>query len=301
VISDYKPEIVQVNGARTVKYGAFAHLLSRDKTWTLIYRNIGNPEDWVKGVLRQLLYRKVVIPQINGVVGVSQKTLDNLLAFYSISLPSIHIPRGVDIDELRTPLSCQAIRQDLGVPEQAPVLLYIGSLSPEKRLDRLFRIVKQVQCSLPTLKLWIVGDGPLRPKLEKDVVSLGIAENVQFWGLQEDVGRYITAANLLLLTSDTEGLPGVVLEAGILGLPALSTRVGGTEECIRHGETGMLFDPDCENEFAQAVTLLLQDSSQRREMGQRAQAFIESRFSMSRIADQYTKFYERILSTRRTV
>ena len=296
-INNFKPDVVQVNGARTIKYGALAQYFCRHQSWVLVYRNIGNPNDWVLGRRRQLFYSRLIMPKLDGVVGVSQTTLDNLTNFYALTIPTTHIPRGIDPKALNFSLSRDVVRAKTQTPPLAPLILFVGSLTPEKRLDRLLRAVRQILSHhLPDLQVWIMGGGPLRPELEKQVESLGLNETVHFLGVQADVATYMQAADLLALTSDTEGLPGVILEAGWLELPAVATRVGGVSECVLDNETGLLVEPDDEDGLVQAMLSLLQYPEQRATMGGKAKSWIGKNFTIEKISQKYVDFYQQVLT-----
>jgi glycosyltransferase involved in cell wall biosynthesis len=211
-------------------------------------------------------------------------------------MPMTHIPNGVDTEALKPALSREAIRRQIQTPPDAPVLVYVGSLTSEKRLDRLFRVARQVWRDIPMLQVWLIGDGPLRSALEQQAVSLGLAGVVRFLGVQANVGTYLNAADLFLLTSDTEGIPAVILEAGWLGLPVVATHVGGIPECVLDGETGFLAAPEDEVGLAQAILKLLQQPQQRAAMGTRNQEWIRTKFTMDIVARQYLDFYHKVLA-----
>jgi glycosyltransferase involved in cell wall biosynthesis len=132
--------------------------------------------------------------------------------------------------------------------------------------------------------------------LENQVRIENLSDQVVFLGLQANVATYMNAADLLLLTSDTEGIPGVVLEAGLLGLPVVATEVGGVPECIREGETGVLMDPEDECGLANAVVDLLQDHQRWSRLSNSARVWIQREFTISIIAQRYADFYHHVLS-----
>lgn len=298
VLNDFQPDVVQVNGANTVKYGAFARMLQQRTASVLIYRNIGNPQDWVRGWQRRWFYRYLVMPQIDGVVGVSQMTLQVVKNFYGLTVPLQYIPNGITIVE-QVRKSRPEICRDTQTPAGAPVLLFVGSLSIEKRVDRLLRVVRRVWEVLPDLHVWLVGDGPQRQALTAQVEAMKLSQVVHFLGVQEEVASFMAAADLFLLTSDTEGIPAVVLEAGAQGVPVVATRVGGMNECIRHEETGVLFDPQDEAGLTNAVLRLLQEPAYRQSLGQQAKTWVRTHFAMDLIAQQYLAFYEEVIAQRR--
>ncbi|MDL1873864.1 glycosyltransferase [Cytophagia bacterium CHB2] len=297
-IDEFKPDVVQVNGARTVKYGAFASYSCRDASWALIYRNIGNPSDWLHGWHYRMFYQKLVMPRLHGVVGVSRKTLQAVKDFYGISVPIKNIPRAVDPASLVPTISRDTVRRQTKTPNDAPVLIFVGSLAPEKRLDRLLRLTQQVRLQMPKLHLWLIGSGPLQSTLRQQAHSLGIAESVRFLGVQSNVADYLNAADLFVLTSDTEGIPGVILEAGLLGLAVVATRVGGVPECVLDGDTGILVDRQDEQRLAEVVCDLLHDSARRHKLGARAKNWVGANFTIDKITGDYVEFYQQVLAFR---
>ncbi len=300
LIRRFQPDVVQVNGGRAVKYGALARATNKDRPWILIYRNIGNPQDWLSSRFHRFFYKKVVMPRLDGVVGVSRATLQVVKEFYNLSIPMIHIPRGVEPEALTPQKTRETIYYETQTPLESRVILFVGSLTLEKRLDRLLRVVNHVRANQPSLHLWLAGEGPLRAKLIEQSQARGLQSHIRFLGVKEDVASYMQAATLLLLTSDTEGIPGVILEAGLLGLPVVATRVGGVAECVLDGETGMLVDPQDERQLAQIVADLLQDPDRRAKMGRSANRWVRENFTMDKIAQRYIDFYETVLNFRRS-
>ena len=297
-IDEFKPEIVQVNGARTVKYGAFAGYFCREASWALIYRNIGNPQDWLHGWHYRVFYRKLVMPCLHGVVGVSRKTLQAVKEFYGLSVPMRNIPNAVDPACLVPAASRDTVRHQTKTPPDAPVLIFVGSLTTEKRLDRLLRLTQKVRSQIPQLHLWLIGAGSLESTVRQQVDNLRIADSVRFLGTQASVANYLNAADLFVLTSDTEGIPAVILEAGLLGLPVIATRVGGIPECVLDEETGLLVDRQDEQRLADAVCALLRNPARRRELGKKAKNWIRVNFAINKIATEYVDFYKSILEAR---
>lgn len=301
LIAAFAPDIVQAHGGRTVKYAAAARRLDASAGWAFVYRNIGDPRHWSTAA-RALVYRRLVMPQVDGVAAVSAATLAAVRSHYRLGgVPAADLPSGVDPEALRPARPAAEVRSSLGTPERAPVVLYVGSLSAEKRLDRLFAWAAGARRQHPGLRIWLVGDGPSREQAERSAGALGFGEAATFLGAQERVGDYLAAADLLLLSSDTEGLPGVVVEAAVSGLPAVATAVGGVAECIEDGLTGLLVDPQDEAAGAAAVAALLADPERRRAMGAAARRRAEERYLIDAVARRYLGFYRRVLAHRRGV
>lgn len=224
-INDFDPDVVQVNGGSTVKYGAIARRLSKGR-WRLVYRNIGDPRVWMRGQLRPLLYKHLVFSQVDGLVGVSNETLRGHREIFGDRIPAIHVPRSIDAAMYTPSRSRDDVRRQIGTEIDAPVLLFIGALAPEKRLDRLIRVFQQVRRDHQNAVLWIAGSGAESEALRDLVSEAGLETSIQVLGVRDDIPDLLHGADVVVLTSDTEGLPGVLLEAGAAGRPCVATGVG---------------------------------------------------------------------------
>lgn len=294
-VDDFAPDVVQVNGSRTVKYGSLLRRLRRRAPWVLVYRSIGNPTDWVGGGLRRTLYRRLVVAPVDGLVAVSEATRRSFEEAYGPMVPGVVLPRGVALDGFVPEQDRASLRRSLGTPQDRPVLLYVGSLTAETRPDRLVRVATDVAVRLGgLLELWVVGDGPRRDEVEAAVAMNTGDLQIRPFGHRDDVASFMAAADLLLLTSDTEGTPGVVLEAGAVGTPSVATRVGGVAECVVEGETGLLADPEDEAGLAAAATALLADPAARRRLGAAAARRVREHFTVANLAVRYVEFYRRV-------
>jgi glycosyltransferase involved in cell wall biosynthesis len=298
LIDKVAPDVVQVNGARTVKYGAFAKRSSRARQWQLIYRNIDDPTYWLRDPLRRWFYKRLVMPQVDGIVGVSRATLRNVQTLYRSQAQTIYIPNGIDTKPLQHVPSRTVARKAVGIAPDVAVLLFMGNLTTQKRPDRFLRVVQKLRALGHMLEGWILGDGPLRQEVENQAKALNILDSIRFWGYQAQIGSYVAAADILLVTSDSDGIPAVVLEAGFIGVPVVAGSVGGLAECILHEKTGMLVQPHDEAKLVEAVRSLLQHPDRRTGMGIEAREFIRNHFTMDIIAARYAGFYEQILRSR---
>ena len=125
-------------------------------------------------------------------------------------------------------------------------ILTVGRMCTPKRYDRLLDVIAELQRRLPrAVKTILVGDGPLRSELEGQAAQLGLLPDaVRFHGADDNLLHFYNNADVLLLTSDYEGTPNVVLEAMACGLPVVATRVGGISEIVQEGVTGLLAKPE---------------------------------------------------------
>lgn len=294
-IDGFRPVIVQVNGSRTVKYGAAAKRVSTSKAgWKLVYRNIGVPSDWHPSKWKLGMYRRGVMSQMDAAIGVSDFSFADARALYRLRAPWTVIPNGITPSRLRIALSPSEVRQRHGASSADMILIFVGRLEPAKRPDRFVRIVTRVAQKVPGVRGWVVGDGPMREEIEHLAREHGVGERIRFFGNVEDVASLMNAADVLVVTSDTEGIPATVLEAGFLGVPVVSTGVGGLPECVANGKTGILVEAGCDEALADAAVRLAEDSSLRKAMGQQARESVLERFLIDRVADRYLDFFSKL-------
>ena len=182
--------------------------------------------------------------------------LKNMLIAYGVTPQKIHVVyNGVDPQRFQSQPR-PAARQQLGWDQQEHVLLYVGRLSPEKGADDLLRgLAHARQYYGNTSRLVVVGDGPQRAVLERLARQLGLADRVSWagWKKPTEISVYFSAADLLCLPSQNEGVANVVLEAFSCGLPVVATAVGGIPE-IMTKDTGVLAAPRQPESFAAALT-----------------------------------------------
>ena len=149
------------------------------------------------------------------------------------------------------------IRRRFGIPAEARVVGCIGRLSPEKGQRDLLAAAGRVFQTHQDVRLLFCGDGPDRPVLEREAARTGVADRVIFTGHLSDVRPVYRDIDLLALTSHTEGLPNVILEALCMETPVLATDVGGVREVVEDGRTGVLLPAGAIDAIADRLVRLL--------------------------------------------
>jgi glycosyltransferase involved in cell wall biosynthesis len=203
------------------------------------------------------------------------------------------IPNGIDADQFH-PLA-----RETPPIQQARVVLYAGRLVYQKGVDVLLRAWSQVVKELPAdaqTRLVIAGEGPRQAQLRQLAQTLGIAEGVEFVGLQRDIVAWLDQSDLVVLPSRWEGMPNAVLEAMACGLPCVATRVSGSEDVIQNGVNGLLVEPEDHQALAGAILSLLRDPALGRRYGRAARATIEEHYSIDRITEIYLELYQKVWS-----
>jgi glycogen synthase len=180
------------------------------------------------------------------------------------------------------------------LPWDPPILLYLGRIEAQKRLDVLIRAFATVTSAHAGVRLQIAGTGTQLGVVKDLARSLGLDDRVDFLGVVgvESVPSLLDRATLLVMSSDYEGLPVVLLEAARQGRPAVATAVGGVPEVVIHGDTGLLVKPDAPEALAAAMTTLLDDPGRARRFGDAARRQFMANFSLDSCATSYERLYE---------
>ncbi len=230
------------------------------------------------------------------VVAVSAEVAASIARHTAAPVPVQVVANGVPVDHLRfDPRGAADVRRRLGIPEGAPVVGQVAVFRRQKRLDLWLRAAQAIRRGVPEAHFLLVGDGPLRAEVEAEAAALGLAEVVHLPGLQPEVGPYLSAMDLLMISSDFEGLPLVLLEAMAFERPVVGTAVGGVPEAVADGETGVLVAPGDPEALAAAAAALLRQPLRRRAMGEAGRRRVAAAFGTARMQEELEDLYDRVL------
>jgi glycosyltransferase involved in cell wall biosynthesis len=182
-----------------------------------------------------------VLKKADAVIAVSQSLKDAMTQLGCPEDKITVIGNGVDSEKFK-PLPKATVRQQLGLPRQARIVLAVGHLVELKGFQVLIEAVSRLRARMPDILLVIVGEGVFRSSLEQQVSRLGLEHSVRLVGAvpHETLSSWYSAADMFCLASSSEGSPNVVLEALACGLPVLSTDVGSVAEILDAGNCGAL-------------------------------------------------------------
>jgi glycosyltransferase involved in cell wall biosynthesis len=209
------------------------------------------------------------------------------------------VPNAVELQRFDAPPDPgrRAVRQQWGIPADAPVLGVLARLSPQKGITFLLAAMPAILAQHPDTFALVVGEGYLRPELEAQAQALGVAERVLLVGYRQNVVEYLRAFDLFVLPSLFEGMPLSILEAMGAGLPVIATAVDGTPEVVLDGETGLLVPPADPPALAEAVNRLLADRELAARLGQQGRARSDG-FSEEALLDRVGTVYQQARSRR---
>ena len=163
-------------------------------------------------------------------------------------------------------------------------IVCVANLIHYKGHDTLLDAAARIRSSV-AWRLWLVGDGPERERIEAKIARLGLADRVDLLGLRDDADDILAGADMAVLASRTEGLPNAVMEAMAHGLPVVATDVGGVRELLDAGG-GSVVPVDAPDELARALEALLDDAALRDRVGAVGRRTIAERYSIESMRDR---------------
>lgn len=285
-----RPDIVITRGYNAEMLGRIAAVLTRVPKLVVWVHDCGGLQPRTR--VRRLADR-MLNPLTSVYFGVARSQVRYLTGDLGYPASKVRIVRN-GADTSRPPSSADPVMAaKLGIGPGDRVVGIVAGLRPEKDHATLLRAARLVLDELPATRILIVGDGLLRPELERLASELGIADRVIFTGSRSDIGDLLALMDVFTLTSYSECFPIAVLEAMASGRPAVCTAVGGTPELIEEGVTGHLVAPRDPQALAERLVALLRDREAAREMGRAARARVEAEFGFDRfVAEAATALEE---------
>jgi glycosyltransferase involved in cell wall biosynthesis len=232
-------------------------------------------------------------------VAVSPEVRDDLVRLRVAPASKFSVIRlGIQLDERVDALDDARgeTRRLLGVSPEAFVVGWVGRMTAVKRTDDVLNAMQRLVDGGVDAYLLLVGDGPDREHLEQYAHELGVTKRCLFLGYQEDVGRFYSAIDALLLPSANEGTPVSVIEALAAGRPAVATRVGGVPDVLRDGVDGFLVEVGDAQGLADRLAELAADPERRVRMGAEGRARVLERYAVQRLVDDVDRLYRSLLA-----
>ncbi len=249
------------------------------------------------GALRSDTFSEVLSHALTGtlslraprkIVANSRMAINNAI---SLGIPTEHL------HFLPTVVDSEMFRPSPKTSDGVVKLLTVGRLSFEKRFERFISIIASIKKqSSVAVKGIVVGDGPLRENLRRFSSKIGLDYGtIEFKGEVTEMAAVYREADILVLTSEFEGTPNVILEAMASGLPVVSVKVGGVPEIVEDHVTGFLIEPYDELKMVDSIIRLIHEPVLRYEFGCAARCFIESNRTLNHLPRLLTDFYQTAL------
>lgn len=277
-------DIVIGHGSDTLLAAALALVGTRVP---FVYRVIGDPEYWTSSPSRRLRVQ-LGLARAAAVAVYHESAAATLRRRYRFRSERVRvIPKGIDVRSISVPTAAErdAARRSFGLTPDSRVVLALGALAPEKNVSQVIDAVTQLQDVI----VLVVGTGPCQHDLEQRAAHLGA--RARFIGGVDDPRPVLAAADVVALTSRTEGVPTVALEAALSARPMVATDVGGVATVVRDGETGFLVPLDDVKATAAALERAI---AERDRLGATARRICEREFALDAVAQQWASLLEEV-------
>jgi len=243
------------------------------------------PDNWPTQWLYQTATRHIITT--------GEKLRQRLITHNGYRPESItSVPTGIDTARF-VPGDKQTARQQLGLPEAAPIVGIVATLRSWKGHTYLLDAFAELKN--PAACLVIVGDGPQREALRAQAAKKGLGDRVLMPGNQRDVLPWLHAMDIFALPSyANEGVPQSILQAMLCGLPVVTTTVGSILEAVQDGETGLIVEPKNAEALGTAIERLLDDSSLRQRLGEQARSTALEKFSLEAMLDKMETVFRQV-------
>jgi glycosyltransferase involved in cell wall biosynthesis len=245
------------------------------------------------------MLNRVLAPLATAWVAVTTAQLSYLTAVKRIPESRLHvIENGIDVTRYgnRKAEARARVRGELGIAETAPLAGCVAVLRPEKDLTTLVRAAEHVVKAMHEARFVIVGEGPERLALRREIVSRGLEGVVTLSGFRDDIADVLSAFDVSVLSSSVEALPVAFLESMATGLPLVGTHVGALVELIQPERNGLLVPPHEPQMLGEALLRVLGDLETARRWGVESRRQVAERFGLDRTVRAYEQLFTKLLT-----
>lgn len=254
------------------------------------------------GFYRPHLFRKLIPCWGDRTIAISRTVYDDLRDSFGRRESRIRlIFNGVDTEKFVNDYSSEekkTIKKRYGLKE-GPVIGIISRLSPEKGHKYLINAFKTVRERFPDVQLMIVGEGRLKDELKKMTSDMKLEDSVYFLENTLNTKELLAIMDVFTRPSIEEGFGLAVVEAMLMGLPIVSTDVGGFKSILNHGRVGILVAPENAVELGDALSMILKDKQFAEEMGKAGEKYARLNFSADRMAAEVEEVYKEIINEKK--
>ena len=294
-IRAFKPHVIHTHTAKAGFLGRIASIISLQPS-IRVHTFHGHLLNGYFGSFKRrlvIIAERVLAIFTDELLAVGDKVRQDLLAA-GIGNPKKFdlMPPGLKISQLPNKLESQEF---YGITSSTLQCAFIGRVTRIKRPDRFLDVVSEIKKRGVAIEFFIAGDGELLKSCRERIAGEELPVKILGW--QSDIEKVLAAADIVLLTSDNEGTPLSLIQAGMAGLPVVTTRVGSVPEVVLDGITGIITSLEVQ-EIADALEKLANSNELRAQMGAAAQEFTLANFGVKRLVNDHEELYKRLLASR---
>ena len=294
-IRDFKPHVIHTHTAKAGFLGRIASIVSLQPS-IRVHTFHGHLLNGYFGLFKRTLVviaEKFLALFTHQLLAVGDKVRQDLLKAGIGSTQKFGLmPPGLELGHLP---SRENSRTALDLISDNLQCAFIGRVTQIKRPDRFLDVVSEIKKRGINLDFFVAGDGELLEMCRERIIREVLPVKILGW--QSDIERVLSSADMVILTSDNEGTPLSLIQAGMAGLPVVSTNVGSVPEIVLDGETGFVTDLNVQ-ELANALEKLVNNQALRIKLGSAAREFTFSNFGVKRLVQDHEELYEKLFSSR---
>jgi len=294
-IHDFKPHIIHTHTAKAGFLGRIASLVSLQNS-VRVHTFHGHLLNGYFGSSKRMLIviaEKFLALITQQLLAVGDKVRQDLLEAGIGSKEKFGLmPPGLKINELPSKTESQEF---FGLHKERLQCAFIGRVTQIKRPDRFLDVVGEIKKRKIDLDFFIAGDGELLDICRERIMLQDLPIKVLGW--QSNIEKVLSAADIVMLTSDNEGTPLSLIQAGMAGLPVVTTNVGSVPEIVINNVTGVITELDVQK-IADALEKLVNNEDLRRQLGIAAQEFTLANFGAQRLVNDHQNLYKKLLASR---
>ena len=293
-IREFKPHIIHTHTAKAGFLGRIASLLSLQKS-VRVHTFHGHLLTGYFGSIKRMLVviaEKSLAFATHQLLAVGDKVRQDLLEAGIGSKEKFALmPPGLALGNL--PSKDDALTF-FGLNNERLQCAFIGRVTQIKRPDRFLDVVSEIKKRGISLDFFVAGDGELLEACRERIIAENLPVNVLGW--QSNIEKVLSAADIVVLTSDNEGTPLSLIQAGMAGLPVVSTNVGSVPEVVLDNVTGLVTSLDVK-EISDALEKLVSNKALRAQLGIKAQEFTLANFGVQRLVQDHEVLYKKLLAS----
>jgi glycosyltransferase involved in cell wall biosynthesis len=294
-IRSFKPHVIHTHTAKAGFLGRLASIVSFHPS-IRVHTFHGHLLNGYFGSFKRFLVvlaEKILAMFSHQLLAVGDKVREDLLAAGVGTIKKFSLmPPGLQISGLPNKIASQEF---YGLSSQKQQCAFIGRVTRIKRPDRFLDVVSEIETRGLDIEFFIAGDGELLESCRARITDEDLPVKILGW--QSSIERVLAAADIVILTSDNEGTPLSLIQAGMSSLPVVTTRVGSVPEVVIDGVTGFVTDLDVQK-IADALEKLAKSAELRARMGASAQEFTLSSFGVDRLVNDHEVLYKKLLANR---
>ncbi len=283
------PSVVHLNSSKIGGLGALAARLAGVPK--IIYTVHGWPFMEPRFILARVIiwflaYLSVILAHQTIVLGEQEKKRANWML--GVKNKITVIPLGISLENI---LPRDTARKELGLGENEIVIASIGELHQNKGYDLLLEVMSELVKIKPDLKLALIGEGEEGSNLTTQIAKLNLDSNIKLLGRKDNASQYLLAFDVFVLPSRKEGLPYVLLEAGLVGVPIIATSVGSIPDLITNDIDGKLVEPNNIKNLTEEITTTLSDLTTAKNMATTLQNKIKHNYALNQMTKKTFRLY----------